>query len=264
MYSLWIYQRERKSVLSVVKRPLFIIGNHKTGSTAIAMLLAKISGSTLANGLVNQMISPAYPSVLSGKMSFPDFMQANKTDFSQAIIKENLLTFFVDNIRRTIPDVRFLYIVRDPRDNIRSILNRVQIPGNLENFDVLSAKLSPTQRLVLDNSWLGITDQNYIDSLARRWVKAADIYLKSPNEMNFVRYEDFLQDKVSTITALATRMELPVINDISELVDIQYQPKGDHSVSWEDFFGVEHLARIEEICGPVMARMGYVPSRVDS
>jgi hypothetical protein len=196
----------------------------------------------------------------SGDLSFPDFVRANKLDFSRDIVKEPSLTFLYEPLRSRFPDARFVMIVRDPRANIRSILNRLSLPGDME--DVRAPDLdgvSPEWQKVLDSRWLGVEGATYIDQLAGRWCLAADAYLQHRGEMLLIRYEDFEADKPGTIAQLAKTLGLPARHDVGAQADRQFQPRGNRSVSWREFFGARNLDRIERICGEQMEMLGYSP-----
>lgn len=148
--------------------------------------------------------------------------------------------------------------MREPRDNIRSILNRLKLPGDLpalekEQWD----RMSPAWRMIVDCRWLGFEAGNYIEMLARRWNYMADVYLENASGFVLCRYEDFINDKAGEIKRLANQFGLPPKNDISERVDVQYQLKGDRDVSWLRFFGEKNLAAIESVCESRMQRLEY-------
>ena len=237
--------------------PIFILGNQKSGTSAIAMLLAISTSHSVVIDLPG-MYEPVQTSIHSGKVKFDDFIRSNRFDFSQNIIKEPCLTFLYSELKQFFPQARFVIIVRDPRDNIRSILNRLEMRGDLENIDhLINPNISPEWQLVLDGRWLGLQGKTYIEMLSARWNRAADVYLKQTNEMFLVRYEDFIKDKVGTIERLARQLRLPRANSISDKVDIQYQARGNGGISWEDFFGLKNLECIEKICGSRMRMFGY-------
>jgi hypothetical protein len=159
---------------------------------------------------------------------------------------------------KRFPSARFLFVVRDPRDNLRSILNRLQLPGDLE---ALSAEqwdaISPAWRMVVDGRWLGLDAGSYIEMLARRWCLCAEIYLHNSEHMALVRYEEFRSAKVATLRALAQSFGWSERHDIRARVDVQFQPAGDRGVGWEEFFGTANLHRVEEICAALMEQVGY-------
>ena len=142
---------------------------------------------------------------------------------------------------------------------MRSILNRLNLPGNLENERLHPSyiHLSPEWKLVIDGTWLGLSGTNYIEWLSERWKLMAQIYLNNSNKIELIRYEDFLTDKEQSIKNLACRIGLNPILDISDKVDIQYQPRGKQNVSWSDFFENKNLMRIEKRCSNLMKSFGY-------
>jgi len=75
--------------------------------------------------------------------------------------------------------------------------------------------------------------------------------------MACIRYEDFERDKVGAIGRLAEQFGLTAPHDILARVDVAYQPPGDRSVSWDRFFGLATLARIEAIGAEAMRERGY-------
>ena len=85
----------------------------------------------------------------------------------------------------------------------------------------------------------------------------SQIYLKNAHQIEMIRYEDFLENKKQSIENLAAKLALRVQFDISDKVNVQYQPKGDRSVTWLDFFGKENLARLEKRCKNMMEHFGY-------
>ena len=243
--------------LQINSRPIFILGNQKSGTSAIAMLLAISTGQSVVIDLPG-MYQPVQTAIHSGEIKFDDFVRSNRFDFSRNIIKEPCLTFLYSEVKRFFSQAQFVIIVRDPRDNIRSILNRLEMRGDLENIDnLMNPNISPEWQLVLDGRWLGLQGKTYIEMLSARWNNAVDVYLKQANEMILVRYEDFLIDKVGTIERLAQQLKLPQVNSISDKTNLQYQPRGNAGISWEDFFGLKNLKCIEETCGSRMHIFGY-------
>ena len=254
------YKRYLSWTATVNPRPVIGLGNAKSGTTAIAALLAEHTGLSVTLDL-RGIYLPMLTRLHSGEIRFEQFVERNKLDFSRDIIKEPNLTLLYGEVRRVFPDAKCFIVVRDPRDNIRSILNRLRIPGNLEHVDLDRVPdLTPEWRLGLDAAWLGIEGRNYIEMMAGRWNLAADVYLNHAEDMRLLRYEDFLDDKAGAIQGLAAELRLPGVNDIRSRVDVQYQPRGDRGVSWLDFFGHQNLSRIDCICADRMARLGYQPA----
>ncbi len=237
--------------------PILVLGNQKSGTSAIAALLAEMTGLSVSIDLRKEIENPTYHKVKQGELSFAEFVKLHKLDFSRAIVKEPNLTLFYEELVEYFPQSQFLFVIRDPRDNIRSILNRLKIPGNLSGFrPEYQGEMTPAWDLILDNSWLGLNG-DYIEMLAQRWNLMADVFLNHSEQMILSRYEVFVQDKVGEIARLAKSLNLPQVNDIAAKVDIQFQPRGNKNVKWLDFFGEENLSKIDRICQEKMKQLDY-------
>ncbi len=248
--------RSRKA--SIHPHPIFVLGNQKSGTSAIAVLLSEISGLSVTNDLVKEMKRPILDRVHRGEISFSTFLQKNRLDFSRDIVKEPSLTLFHDHLVEHFPESKSVFVIRDPRDNIRSILQRLKIPGDLPQLEErYCGEVTRAWALVLWGSWFGIQGENYIEMLAGRWNAMADVLLKNRDRMIYVRFEDFLENKLGVIDRLAKDLGIPRRYDISDKTDIQYQPPGDRSVKWVDFFGSENKQRIERVCRDWMLELGY-------
>jgi hypothetical protein len=241
--------------------PIILLGNQKSGTTAIAALLAEMTGLSATLDLEKEMKDPVIDRVKTGGLSMREFVARNKLDFSREIIKEPSLSPYYPELAAEFPRARFVMVIRDPRDNIRSILNRLKISGSLSNIPERErARVSRAWELILDGRWLGLDGGNYIAMLAQRWNYIVDLYLANPDRMILVKYEDFSKNKIGKLDELASALGLEKRNDVSSRVDVQFQPAGDRNVRWKDFFGPENLSAIERICGDRMRGLGYPPS----
>lgn len=240
--------------------PVIILGTQKSGTTAIAALLAELTGRSVTLDVVRAIQHPEWKILLRyGIGSFEEYIYKYKKEFSREIIKEPTMTYFYDEIRAIFPNAKFVMVQRNPFDNIRSILNRLKLPGNLEsvNFsDYPELANSTAWRINLDSTWLGHVPLNYIDALAFRWKLAARIYLNNQDGMLLLKYEDFIADKVSKIEGLADRLGLEKTHDVSGSVDRQYQRKGDSSIDLDEFFG-DNYSIIYRMCHQEAELLGY-------
>ena len=246
--------------VTVHPRPIFILGNQKAGTSIIAALLGKLTGQAVSLDLVREYLSDGsvYIGLKNGRVTFEEFILRNKLDFSKKIIKEANLTPFFEHLVLRFPESQFVFIVRNPADNIRSQLNRLDLPGDRETIS--NEKLRRMKRswhILVNGAWLGLNGRGYIEMLAERWRFLADIYLQNSHRMTLIRYEDFLKNKKGAIHGLSECLGLNPRYDISDSVDVQYQPKGDRGVDPVSFFGRDRLNRIEQICEHQMKRLGY-------
>ena len=244
-------------------RPLLVLGNQKSGTSAIAALLAGATGQSVTLDLKREVWHPSFQRIPSGELSFEGFLARNRWAFSREVVKEPNLTLFVPELLERFPDSAILHVVRDPRDNLRSLLERLQIAGDHAALppDALALERNPVStpgwQLVFDDTWRGGPGGHYIEVLARRWQLCAEAYLDRRDRMELCRYEDFRADKLGVIHRLAERFGLPVVADVSDRLDYRFQPPGDSTRRWESFFGAENLERIERICAPGMEALGY-------
>src|SRR6266446_1585567 len=144
-------------------KPVFILGNQKSGTSAIAGLLSAATGLPVTLDFMAEIKRPRYPDVLGGKLPFSNFVRHHKLCFSRPLIKEPSITLMYEHLHSYFPQAQFVFVVRDPRDNIRSILDRLNLPGNVSELSALQrSAVSPAWKLVLDSRWLGFPEGSYI------------------------------------------------------------------------------------------------------
>lgn len=256
-----------KKTASINFLPIIILGHQKSGTSAIAALLSEATDKSVTIDIVprkNGIAPYLREDLFKTDFLLSNFIQKNAYYFSTDIIKEPDLTFHYEGLLNYFPKAKFIYVIRDPRHTIRSILNRLKIPGNLQVLDDTykqDLRHLKLWELMIEGNFPHVSGKNYIEKLAHRWNLAAEVYLQYKNNMQMVRYEDFAKDKIGVINRLARQVELEPIHDISNKLNVQYQPRGNHKVSLIEFFGVENLNQIESICGDKMGYFGYQPSK---
>lgn len=256
----YIYHYAVNAFTKVNRQPVFIFGNQKTGSTAIAALLGQATQKTVTQDIFYYLTKkPWYRLLMQKQISFDTFVDQNRKFFANDIIKEPSLVFHYPQLKKCFPQAHYVFLVRDPRDNIRSILNRLKIPGTLHdlNSEQISRIPGDLWREIINGTELDITGDTYIETMAHRWNHIFSIYQQNSTNMVLLKYEDFNENKSDKIYELATKLGLEAKVDISGNVDTQYQSRGDRSVSWNDFFGSENLQKIEHICRDGIETLGY-------
>lgn len=241
-------------------KPIFILGVQKSGTTAIAALLSEATELPATLDITRAISRPGSKILRRyGVEGFDDFIYRYRKEFSRRIVKEPGLTFDYQNLKVFFPKARFVMIMREPRDNIRSILNRLKVPGHLQWLDPEEwpeLRKSPAWRINLDSSWLGHWPDSYVDSLAYRWRLAAETYFHDPNAFVLIRYEDFMSDRKASIERLALSLGLEVVADISGKVDNQYQKKGRQVRDYDAYYA-GNLKNIRKQCGGLAKKLGY-------
>lgn len=248
----------RERLLALIRRPnpsvRLVFGNQKSGTSAIAGLIAAAAGKPLITDFAGAQ-EPFIGKLIRGETSIADFVSRNAWAFSAPIVKEPSLTFVAPALMDHFGGARAVMVIRDPWQNIRSILERVDVRGDLDRVVQGTRRINPTWRSILAGDDLGLPPQHYIDVLARRWLRAAEIAEQLKDRLVLVRYEDFARAKQATIERLAGALSLPVVEDIAAIVDRPFQRQG-RGADPKEFFG-ENYARIGRICGQEAARHGY-------
>ena len=217
------------------KTPIFVLGNQKSGTTAIAALLAKRTGCSVTLDLTTHH-SELVVGIYNNRKPIEALIDERGIEFSRDVIKDPNLTFLYPWLRERFPRGQFVQVVRDPRANFRSILDRHDIDGHRPNIDLeeLKSKCSDYQgmwdawKIILDGSWMGLEGKTHIDMLAARWVAAAKTYLGHSEDIELIRYEDSMSDKLKAVDDLIERLNLPIGNSVEDQVDTQFQPRGNH------------------------------------
>ncbi len=236
--------------------PVFVFGNQKSGTSAIAGLLSATTGESLVRDFVGAR-EPYLGRLTRGETSLPDFVKTNAWAFSMPIVKEPGLTFVAPQLLDHFPASRAVFIIRDPWANIKSILGRLNIRGDADvPVRDNGKRLNRTWQSILAGRDLGFEPDHYINILAKRWVRAAQICEGLGDRVVAIRYEDFNRSKLATIQTSVRKLDLTPLHDISSVVDHSFQRSGTSAGSMSEFFG-PNLARINAICSREAAHFGY-------
>ncbi len=251
-----VTQRIGNAFQRINPAPIVVLGNQKSGTSIITHLLADAMGKSKTVD-IPACWPPNIVGLMDGSLRLADLAQQDKKHFAAAVIKEPNLTFLFPQVQQLHPQAQYVFIVRDPRDNIRSMLNRYKVPGNLSELTPEALEKFGTHNTLINPKVWGMTCTHYIDVLAERWRMAAAVYLQHQTQMHLLKYEDFLANKAATIASLIKELGMEMQHDIAGEVDVQYQPAGDKNISWIDFFGADNLQRINLVCEAPMHQLGY-------
>ncbi len=253
----WIRDELAARRATINPRPVFVLGMQKSGTSAIAALLGLRTGIEPTIDLERDWRRTTVDVASLDVGEFDRFVRRNAVDFSRGIVKEPNLTFLVEHLQRCWPEAPRVFVVRDPAETIRSILDRLDLPGDRDEWPEEGlAAIPPAWRVVLDNRWIGVEATHPIESLAARWRVAAGIAAADPAGI-VVRYEDFLADKAGVIDGLAARLGLPIRASIDADLDRPFQPRGRPRSPKEVFGG--NLDRLWRAVEPIAATLGYRP-----
>ena len=248
----------RERLLAMVSKanpaPIFIFGNQKSGTSAVAGLLAEATALPLIADFAGAQM-PFIGDLIAGRTRVETFVSRNAWAFSAPLVKDPGLSFAAPALLQHFPESRGIFLLRNPWQNIRSILERLDLRGDAKEIVPGARRINRTWQGILTGTDLGLTPAPYVDILAMRWLRAAQIAEQLSGRVILMRYEDFNAGKRQTIEQLARDLELPVKNDISQKLDHQFQPRG-RGTDPRQFFG-QNYARIATICGAKAAQFGY-------
>lgn len=246
------------------ERPVLVGGSPKSGTTAIAMLLGVATETAVASDPFHRLDQRGIDfrdRLFTGRLPIGRLIDDHPDVFAAGIIKDPNFAFFIGPLLECFPHSRFVFIARDPRSNIRSILNRLAIPGDAgqDRVDAMLRELPEGWRRVLTGRTPDVAGSDFIERMAHRWNAAVDVYRSYVDRVRLVSYEEFNRDKENVIASLAADVGLELKRPLGAAADRQFQPRGDREVEWAEFFGERNLARIERICADRMRSLGYEP-----
>ncbi|MAD19762.1 MAG: hypothetical protein CMJ52_06010 [Planctomycetaceae bacterium] len=252
----WVREERLSRRIAIHPDPGFILGMQKSGTSAVAGLLSLRTGIPIAIDLAREWRRCTIIRASGSDRAFERYVRRNGIDFARRIVKEPGLTFVYDRLAARWPEARSLVVVRDPVATIRSIVERLEIPGDADASAIEMRPLVPQAwHAVLDNRWLGVRSEHYIDQLADRWCIAARLALDVRDGRRMIRYEDFVADKIGVIDEIAGHFEIPIVAEIDAFLEVPFQPPGRRREP-KRVFG-PNLERIKRITAPLAHRLGY-------
>ncbi len=232
----------------------------KSGTTAILRLMALASGEQACNDPLHELDRKDLSlrtHLFEGKVRLPELMNRYRRLFRGSLIKDPNFVYFHEELAERWPSASWVFTVRDPRDNIRSILNRLRLPGTNVAIEAAKPGIHGNWADVLAGRNPELAGRNPIERMAYRWVRNAEIIAGLAGVGIVSRYEDFERDKEGTIAQLCRTAGLTPNFTLGTATDQQFQPRGNREVSWYEFFGHEELKTIDGVCSSWLAHFGY-------
>jgi hypothetical protein len=238
---------------------IIMTGMQKSGTTAIAKLLGAATDRRVCSDPLYRIIEKKgidyRPELFNNQIPLETVWKKNQHLFRGDIIKDPDFVFMLPEIKSLFPCASLVFILRDPRDTIRSILNRLDLPGNPETNKPNLDDIPNSWKDTIMGTHPKITASNYIEVLTKRWCLTAEIYFSVREQCISIFYEDFKENKTDAISKLANQLGLEKKSTIEHLVDTQFQPKGNTETEWESFFGEEQLAVINKLTKPIEKKL---------
>ncbi len=241
----------KNSIYRPNKDAVFIFGLQKSGTSAIAGLLAECTDKSVTID-TKYLWYPKNEEIISGKIRVEDYVRKFSHPFSKDIIKEPNSTFFIEQLQEYFYLHKYIFILRNPLDNIRSILNRLGLPGDKQDIDLNDV---PVNWRSMFNKTKG---KDHITVLANRWVEAnSQSNIIKSDACILIKYEDFLLDKERCIESIAHKIGFKPKKSIKHIMDKQFQPKGNPDADLMAFFKERNYDKIINICGDIMEEYNY-------
>jgi hypothetical protein len=219
--------------------PVIVLGHQRSGTSAIAHLVSKASNSPLVD-------DPPWTFTANVRQVYGDdvatarYLEEHRRDVEHGILKAPALTPLAPAIERWNLALRFLVVVRNPRDNIAAALEwrRDRDANSTTDF--------------WDMRWLGIEETDRLEMLAQRWVR----HIEAAQHLNhavWVCYDDFCGDKAGVVRRLVDSLGFERCAPIDALVDQQFKKDfGDGRIRganrWQAELSDEQAMRIHARC----------------
>lgn len=237
-----------------VNRDLILVAAHpRSGSTAVATLLARHTGlrAFTETGPWTREFDAA---VYTGQVHFSRVLHKYRYEFSHDLMSAADATCILPQMKAALPGMRTVYVVRDPRDTICSLVERIN------NYDLSTFEVRDPRFRWLDVDWLIHDESNPHRKLARRWCLFLDI-ATSIEDVFYFRYEDFCSDKPRCISHIADRLGLRHAVSTVEGWDEQYSKHDRRPIHgpgrWRKMMPAPIARDVEAICRSYMERFGY-------
>lgn len=247
-----IYLYFRYKSHGLLKKPreeqIFVLGHQKSGTSAIAGLLSEMAGLSLTNDIHRgNRDHDIYRQAHFHKKGQIALISKYAYELSREIVKEPELSFFYSTLKEFNPKAKFIYISRQPKYIIKSILSRL---GARESSNQIYAE-NFYKQINLAPLWKDITGfssgVNIISHLAYRIEKLDKLFLENKDEIILLRYEDFVSEKSKVLKEALVDLGMNNKNEVDHLLDHPFQPKGTNVLPSE-YFSIEEVKLIESIC----------------
>lgn len=214
-------------------RPVFIVSAPRAGSTALFETLAQTPQLWTVGGEAHWLVEglrqlvPGAPGVDSNRLTASHFhpgmeppmlgalIDRMRDPSGRAVQDQTALRFLektpknalrIPFFDRLFPDARFIYLWRDPAENISSIMEAWRA-GRWKTYENLPGWDGPWS-LLLPPGWQGLKGRPLAEVAAHQWsetnrIVMDDLSALAPNRRHVVRYADFARDPAAAIRDIA-------------------------------------------------------------
>lgn len=235
---------------------LFITGNQKSGTSAIASLLGRAASLPVSIDFQREMYDPKFHHVRAGKMSFQSFMRRNALDLNSGIVKEPNLAVLLPLLLREYPDEKVYVVTRHPLHNIRSICDRLGCRSDERAIEV-AKRQNPAWKIIASGQDLNCEGGSISEVLAQRWLAIYTEALSFRRDIKLIRYEDFVSDKQKFLDSMCNELELSSCAIKDQELSKQFQPRGRNADDLEGWFEPRDLQSCWSHTSDIARSLGY-------
>lgn len=228
-----------------MKKTIVICGCERSGTTAVASLLAAGTGKQLLDDPPEAWhLIPKVKMILEEPDALCQFLKPD------TIVKVPGFAAVIEEVNSFTPHVQFVVVIRDPRDVVSSMLER------------LSDRPGP---LFLWTEWLNVQASGLVDRLAGRWCKYIEMASASSHKcgnVTFINYEDFVKDKILVLRELAELFGNSFHNGlVKDQLEFQFRKEKNHTIQGPGRY-VSDLTEKDQYliinrCAKLMIEYGY-------
>ena len=265
-------------------RPVFIIGAPRSGTSMLYAILRRSAELTHWPGEAHEVWEADFHPALRGwESNALDAADADGPE-GQRIKRSFLLVTggrkrlidktprnalrvpFIDSL---FPDARYVFLIRDGRDNINSLINAWRTPRyrtyRLPEPHRIPGVDPEWWKFTLYPGWRGDVDGPLQVVCARQWMSsyeaAASAFETIPSRVIEVRYEDFVEDPVSGAEKICSFLEIPFEETVaSKAAEARSKPVNVVTPPERGKWKRENPVEIESVLPlihPTMERLGY-------
>lgn len=270
--------------------PIFIIGCSRSGTTVTFETLGQ-SSEVVSLGyetpqLWHQLFGPAHNQWHSEAANADDAQPAHRDAYFKhyyqrlgkglILDKTCINVLRVEYLYRLFPNAKFVFIYRNGRDNISSLMDGWRNNNHFGLTQFLGDSPEPVQiedgefqqwHFFLPPQWRNYNQASLAEVCAFQWQEANRLALKAkqvipPQQWIEFRYEDFIAEPEATMAQVCQQLGLPFETNIKQHCAhlatrptslVSGQPEPD---KWKKR-NYEAILSIEASISPLMQRLGY-------
>lgn len=225
-----------------------VIGCERSGTSAVSRLLSVGSGYSLLDDPPESWYS--YPVIYwqGHGLSLKLWWKLRKYHIVKVPGFATILPYLK---KRFVGNFTALYCIRDPRDVVASVLERLEQGG-----------YSP---LFTDVTWLGIQVADRVEAISWRWRKYLECalhYRRRGGKVVFIKYEDFCHDRLGALLKCAERLNISFHSSkVRPLLETQFGKNWDKTIRgagrWQNDLDEFDVQKTTGICGDLMRAWDY-------